>query len=79
MVLYITTTNGSHEWSDEQIPGSVPEDITSSGSVLEDIRSRGAQSVKCFEKFQSEDITMPESVPEDILTQKDVSENVITH
>ena len=34
MVLDITTTNGSHEWSDEQIPGSVPEDITSSGSVL---------------------------------------------
>ena len=79
MVLDITTTNGSHEWSDEQIPGSVPEDITSSGSVLEDIRSRGTQSVKCFEKFQSEDITMPESVPIDILTQKDVSENVMTH
>ena len=38
----------------------------------------GAQSVKCFEKFQSEDITMPESVPEDILTKKDVSENVMT-
>ena len=36
---------------------------------------------QCFEKYQSEDITMPESVPEDILTQKDkdVSENVITH
>ena len=76
MVLDITTTNGSHEWSDEQIPGSVPEDITSSGSVLEDVRS---QSVKCFEKYQSEDITMPESVPIDILTQKDVSENVMTH
>ena len=75
MVLDITTTNGSHEWSDEQIPGSVPEDITSSGSVLEDVRS---QSVKCFEKYQSEDITMPESVPEDILTKKDVSENVMT-
>ena len=78
VVLDITTTNGSHEWNDEQIPGSVPEDITSSGSVLEDIRRRGAQSVKCFEKFQSEDITMPESVPEDILTKKDVSENVMT-
>ena len=34
--------------------------------------------MKCFEKFQSEDITMPESVPEDILTEKDVSENVMT-
>ena len=33
---------------------------------------------QCFEKYQSEDITMPESVPEDILTQKDVSENIMT-
>ena len=91
MVLDITTTNGSHEWSDEQIPGSVPEDITSSGSVLEDVRSQSVfwkisiwryyNARKCSRRYFDpkgcfRKCYNPLDVPEEISTPEGVSDYV---